>query len=333
MNWNREISRRQLLGGAAAAGFGGVAYLAVGCSSETKPAASPSAVPSSQIDLAGAFLLSDLHRKISIEPGIWTSTVPASLWALSHVNRDQEVVFADGAGISDFLGSAPFGSADPWDVVQMLDQMVYIDLARGKIPSWKAREDQLGRALASGIADGKNAVLLRSLLLSQQLQQQGLGGQALIEQLSAKIRANAQADGWCTDTFGPTAAYRAPNVDTNALAVRTGLADQRLLDLGRFGPGWRHFVDPTVDPLAPKTSLASTISVGWVVGLSDQSHQWLLGLQRPDGSFRAYESQKRSEPAPTAEALAYLASAGHSVFGRSASNQSSTLLGWLFTTC
>lgn len=318
MVWKSRMGRRGFLVRGALLTAGGAAWLATGCTTKdtqtsTKVDQTELGPTRAAIDQASRFLLEWLRTRSSVGTVAWSGAVPSCLFALSLAGRSREVVFADGADLRQFLGDAPFAGASLAETVQVLDQMTYINLAAGGTPAWKVRQEYLAMVLESGQLDGKNAALLRSLVLNRWLAIRGFGDSQLDGQLISRIVAFRQDGGWCSDSFSNELADREPNVDTNALAVMTGLADRNLLDLGRLVNGWRHFVNPTVEPTAV-ASLESTVAAGWALGLSSEDQEWVLSLQRSDGSFKANVVDKTSAAGPTAEALAYLASVNRSLW-------------------
>ena len=207
----------------------------------------------------------------------------------------------------------------------------YIDLSRGRLPDWKTREKYLAAAIKRDMLDGRNAAMLYSIALNRWSQISGYGNSELTENLLERVSVNRQINGWCTNQASLEQADQLPNVDTNAMAVLVGAAPISLLELGRQGSGWRHFVDDP-DPRVEE-NLESTVAVGWARGLGKESLGFVLGLQTVDGSFKHSRSDPKGYPGPTAEALAYFASRTHPIFGKLSGNQLSRKESWLLTTC
>lgn len=331
MFWQRETSRRQILAGGLTVGAGAAAYLLVGCSPENESKSSVTQPDQVVAEKAGDYLISWLRTWPSQGPKAWHRAALSSIWALSLASREKEVVFADGTEVERFLSQAPINQPELSKVVEVANQLTYIDLARGRISDQRTREGYLAEAMKGRELDGRNAAMLYSLALNRWLQASGYGSIELAEILQKRVLANRQTSGWCTDQDSPVLEDRLPNVDTNAMAVLAGAATISLLELGRQGQGWRHFVDDP-DPRVEE-NLESTVAVGWARGLGKESLGFVLGLQTVDGSFKHSSSDPKGYPGPTAEALAYFASRTHPIFGKLSGNQLSRKESWLLTTC
>lgn len=339
-----ETNRRQFLTGGLTAGSLAAAYLAVGCSEKEKEERSKVSQPSpveeetkvskpNQVasTRAADYLINWFQTWPSQGSKAWHPAAVSSLFALSLAGREKEVVFADGAGIDHFLAQASIDQADLSQVTKVLNQLAYIDLSRGRLPDLRTRESHLSKAITDRVLDGKNAAMFYSIVLNRWLQTRGYGNNELAETLLERVLGNRQRSGWCSDQSSGELIDQLPNVDTNAMAVMAGAASISSLELGRQGQGWRHFVD---DPDSRvEANLESTVAIGWARGLGKESLGFVLGLQTADGSFRHNNSDSKGYPGPTAEALAYIASRTHPIFGKSPGNQLSRKESWLLTTC